>query len=171
MSLIFGHELMLLPGITQLFRYLEPGFDTSRVCIKIPSTWEGMIACRSLELAGVRTLATTLFTFAQAVLAAEVGCTYVAPYVNQLKVHFEPGSVVQFLSKMKCHLLITIQFYRREQAFAIVCRHSALLQVDPSQNSSSTGEFNLYRGDILSSRDRSYYDCSGSPRAIIETQF
>jgi transaldolase len=27
----------------------------------------------------------------QAVLAAEVGCTYVAPYVNELKVHFEPG--------------------------------------------------------------------------------
>ncbi|KAL2010463.1 hypothetical protein VTN00DRAFT_6270 [Thermoascus crustaceus] len=77
--------------ITQLFRYLDSGFDTSRVCIKIPSTWEGMLASRSLELAGVRTLATTLFTFAQAVLAAEVGCTYVAPYVNQLKVHFEPG--------------------------------------------------------------------------------
>lgn len=50
-----------------------------------------MIACRALEQAGVRTLATTLFTLAQAVLAAEVGCTYVAPYVNQLKVHFEPG--------------------------------------------------------------------------------
>ncbi|KAL1998475.1 hypothetical protein VTN02DRAFT_6097 [Thermoascus thermophilus] len=77
--------------ITQLFRHLEPGFDTSRVCIKIPSTWEGIMACRTLELAGVRTLATMLVTFAQAVLAAEAGCTYVAPYVNQLKVHFEPG--------------------------------------------------------------------------------
>jgi len=49
------------------------------------------MACRVLELAGVHTLATTLFTMAQAVLAAEVGCTYVAPYVNQLKVHFEMG--------------------------------------------------------------------------------
>jgi transaldolase len=49
------------------------------------------MACRALEMASVRTLATTLFTMSQAVLAAEVGCTYIAPYVNQLKVHFEPG--------------------------------------------------------------------------------
>lgn len=50
-----------------------------------------MMACRTLELAGVRTLATTLFSMPQAVLAAEVGCTYVAPYVNELKVHFQAG--------------------------------------------------------------------------------
>lgn len=77
--------------IIQLFQYLQPGFEQSRICIKIPSTWEGMVACRTLEQAGVHTLATTLFTLTQAVLAAEVGCTYIAPYVNQLKVHFEPG--------------------------------------------------------------------------------
>ncbi|KAE8349288.1 transaldolase [Aspergillus coremiiformis] len=77
--------------IIQLFQYLQPGFEQSHICIKIPSTWEGMMACQALEQAGVRTLATTLFTLTQAVLAAEVGCTYVAPYVNQLKVHFEPG--------------------------------------------------------------------------------
>ena len=51
------------------------------------------MACRTLESAGVHTLATTLFSMSQAILAAEVGCTYVAPYVNQLKVHFEPGLV------------------------------------------------------------------------------
>ncbi|OJJ48452.1 hypothetical protein ASPZODRAFT_62478 [Penicilliopsis zonata CBS 506.65] len=79
--------------IVKLFQHLQPGFDTSRICIKIPSTWEGLMACRTLELAGVRTLATTLFTMEQAILAAEVGCTYIAPYVNQLKVHFEPGFV------------------------------------------------------------------------------
>lgn len=77
--------------IVQLFQYLQPGFEQSRICIKIPATWEGLMACRTLELAGVHTLATTLFTMSQAVLAAEAGCTYVAPYVNQLKVHFEPG--------------------------------------------------------------------------------
>lgn len=49
------------------------------------------MACRTLEEGGVRTLATTLFSMPQAELAAEVGCTYVAPYVNELKVHFEEG--------------------------------------------------------------------------------
>ncbi|PYH92225.1 transaldolase [Aspergillus ellipticus CBS 707.79] len=77
--------------IISLTHHLNPTHPQSRICIKIPSTWEGLQACKILEQAGVRTLATTLFTFTQAVLAAEVGCTYVAPYVNQLKVHFEPG--------------------------------------------------------------------------------
>jgi transaldolase len=47
------------------------------------------MACSALEESGIRTLATTVFSMAQAVLAAEVGCTYVAPYVNELKVHFD----------------------------------------------------------------------------------
>lgn len=80
-------------GIVQFFQYVEPGFDVTRVVIKIPSTWEGLMACRTLEEGGVRTLATTLFSMPQAQLAAEVGCTYVAPYVNELKVHFEEGLV------------------------------------------------------------------------------
>ncbi|KAH8702264.1 putative transaldolase [Talaromyces proteolyticus] len=79
--------------IVYLFKDLAPQWDSSRICIKIPSTWEGMMACRTLQLAGVHTLATTLFSMPQAVLASEVGCTYIAPYVNQLKVHFEPGFV------------------------------------------------------------------------------
>jgi transaldolase len=83
----------IFAGIVYLFKEFAPNWDSSRICIKIPSTWEGMLACRTLQLAGVHTLATTLFSMPQAILAAEVGCTYVAPYVNQLKVHFEPGSV------------------------------------------------------------------------------
>ncbi|KAJ5955264.1 Aldolase-type TIM barrel [Penicillium viridicatum] len=79
--------------IVQLFQHVQPGFDITRVCIKIPSTWEGMMACRTLQLAGVHTLATTLFSMTQAVLAAEVGCTYIAPYVNELKVHVQAGFV------------------------------------------------------------------------------
>lgn len=77
----------------QLFQHVQPGFDVARIAIKIPSTWEGTMACRTLELAGVRTLATTLFSMPQAVLAAEVGCTYVAPYVNELKVQVNAGLV------------------------------------------------------------------------------
>ncbi|QQK43093.1 Transaldolase [Penicillium digitatum] len=79
--------------IVQLFQHVQPGFDATRICIKIPSTWEGMMACRTLELAGVHTLATTLFSMTQAVLAAEVNCSYIAPYVNELKAHVQAGFV------------------------------------------------------------------------------
>jgi transaldolase len=72
------------------FKHFSPDFDTSRVCIKIPSTWEGIQACRELERRGIKTLATTMFCMEQAVLAGDAGCTYIAPYVNELKVHFDP---------------------------------------------------------------------------------
>lgn len=78
-------------GLVQLFQHVQPGFDTNRIVIKIPSTWEGIMACRTLELAGIRTLATTLFSMSQAILAAEAGCSYVAPYVNELKVQVNAG--------------------------------------------------------------------------------
>ncbi|RSL91524.1 hypothetical protein CEP51_000161 [Fusarium floridanum] len=81
--------------IIDIFKALAPDFDTKRVCIKIPSTWEGLQACRSLEMKSIATLATTMFCMEQAALAAESQCTYIAPYVNELKVHFEEGYVDQ----------------------------------------------------------------------------
>lgn len=70
---------------------LDPSFTSENLSVKIASTFEGLIACKELQHAGIHTLATTLFTIEQAALAAEVGCSYIAPYVNELKVHFEPG--------------------------------------------------------------------------------
>lgn len=74
-----------LAGITSLCRRFEPSFDQSKLCIKVPSTWEGLQACRKLKSLGIQTLATTLFTLEQAILAAEVGCIYVSPFLHELK--------------------------------------------------------------------------------------
>lgn len=79
--------------IVSIFKHLDASFDAKRVCIKIPSSWEGLQACKVLEKEGISTLATTLFTIEQAAVAGEVGCHYIAPYVNELKVHFEPGFI------------------------------------------------------------------------------
>jgi transaldolase len=81
----------LIQGIVAVFEALAPEVGTKRLCIKIPSTWEGLQACMALEFEGIATLATTMFCMEQAVLAERVGCTYIAPYVNELKVHFEKG--------------------------------------------------------------------------------
>ncbi|PCH36836.1 aldolase [Wolfiporia cocos MD-104 SS10] len=67
------------------------GIPASRVCIKIPATPESIVACQYLEKIGIRTLATCLFSVPQAVAASQAGCLYVAPYFNELRVHFEPG--------------------------------------------------------------------------------
>lgn len=91
------HDLFVIPtdltklGLISLYRTILPSFPSERVCIKIPSTWEGLNACRVLEKKGIHTLGTILFSMEQVALAAEVGCSYIAPYVNELKVHFVPG--------------------------------------------------------------------------------
>ncbi|KAH8655966.1 hypothetical protein BGZ61DRAFT_192075 [Ilyonectria robusta] len=79
--------------VIQIFKALAPDFDAKRVCIKVPATWEGMQACRTLENKGISTLATTMFCMEQAALASDAQCTYIAPYVNELRVHFEAGAV------------------------------------------------------------------------------
>lgn len=63
-----------------------------RMCIKIPGTWHGIQACKALENSGpnsITTLATIMFRMEQAALAHDAGCTYIAPYVNELRVHFD----------------------------------------------------------------------------------
>lgn len=74
-----------------MVKEIEHDFDVSRMCMKIPSTWEGLEACRKLRSEGVKVLATTLFTMEQAAVAADSGCDYISPYINELKVHLEPG--------------------------------------------------------------------------------
>ncbi|KAL4926038.1 uncharacterized protein BDV17DRAFT_160433 [Aspergillus undulatus] len=42
-------------SIVQIFDILLP-IDATRICNKVPSTWEGLMACRTLKIAGVRAL-------------------------------------------------------------------------------------------------------------------
>jgi len=78
--------------IHKLFALIEIDFPASRICIEIHATWEGLAACGILEEHNIKTLATSLFTPEQAIAAAKAGCSYIAPYTNELKVHFEEGS-------------------------------------------------------------------------------
>ena len=68
-----------------LYKILDASFDLSRICVKIPSTWEGLRACQILQQHSVKTLATTVFNMEQVVLAGEAMCYYIAPYVDALK--------------------------------------------------------------------------------------
>ncbi|KAI4740280.1 transaldolase [Aureobasidium sp. EXF-12298] len=79
--------------IISIYKIVAPDHPSNRVCIKIPSSWEGIAACRELEKQGIVTLATTLFSMEQAALAASAGCSYIAPYVNELPVHFVAGHI------------------------------------------------------------------------------
>jgi transaldolase len=56
----------------------------SNVVIKLPLTWDGLKACKSLTSEGVKTNVTLCFSAPQALLAAKAGATYVSPFVGRL---------------------------------------------------------------------------------------
>ena len=64
--------------------YRQAGIDTSRVLIKIASTWEGIQAAGQLEQRGIHCNLTLMFSLAQAIATAEVGGTLISPFVGRI---------------------------------------------------------------------------------------
>ena len=56
----------------------------ANVAIKVPSTWDGFKACRTLSQLGRKVNVTLCFSANQALLAAKSGATYVSPFVGRL---------------------------------------------------------------------------------------
>ena len=54
------------------------------VCVKVPLTWDGLKACRTLTGEGIKVNVTLCFSPAQALLAAKAGATFVSPFVGRL---------------------------------------------------------------------------------------
>lgn len=64
--------------------YADLGISKDRVLIKIASTWEGIQAAKQLELLGIQCNLTLLFSFTQAVAAAEAGAFLISPFVGRI---------------------------------------------------------------------------------------
>jgi len=54
------------------------------VCIKVPLTWDGLKACRTLTSEGHMVNVTLCFSANQALLAAKAGATFVSPFIGRL---------------------------------------------------------------------------------------
>jgi fructose-6-phosphate aldolase 2 len=57
---------------------------SGKIVVKIPVTEEGIKAIKLLTAQNIPTLATTIYTSFQALIAAMAGANYVAPYVNRI---------------------------------------------------------------------------------------
>lgn len=64
--------------------YRAQGIEPERVLIKIAATWEGIAAARQLELEGVRTNLTLLFSPVQAAACAHAGVQLISPFVGRV---------------------------------------------------------------------------------------
>ena len=65
-------------------RYQQAGIDTDRILLKIASTWEGIKAAEHLEKQGIQCNLTLLFSFEQAVAAADAGAFLISPFVGRI---------------------------------------------------------------------------------------
>lgn len=64
--------------------YQSIGIDSSRVLIKIASTWEGIRAAEALQKQDINCNLTLLFSFAQARAAAEANAYLISPFVGRI---------------------------------------------------------------------------------------
>ena len=64
--------------------YEKAGVDSSRILIKIASTWEGIQAANELERRGIHCNLTLMFSLAQAIAAAKAGATLISPFVGRI---------------------------------------------------------------------------------------
>ena len=60
------------------------GIDKSRILVKIAATWEGLMAAKELEKDGITCNLTLIFSEAQAIVAADCGCTLISPFVGRI---------------------------------------------------------------------------------------
>jgi transaldolase len=54
------------------------------ITIKVPLTWDGLAACRSLRADGVMVNVTLCFSPVQAMMAAKAGATFISPFIGRL---------------------------------------------------------------------------------------
>jgi transaldolase len=64
--------------------YRKAGIARERILIKVGTTWEGIRAAEQLEKEGIHCNLTLLFSFAQAVAAAEAKVTLISPFVGRI---------------------------------------------------------------------------------------
>ena len=63
----------------------------SNIAVKVPLTWDGLKACKTLRQAGIMVNVTLCFSASQALLAAKAGATFVSPFVGRLDDVSEDG--------------------------------------------------------------------------------
>lgn len=54
------------------------------ITVKVPSTWDGMRACRALSDEGIKVNVTLCFSPLQAMLAAKSGATFISPFIGRV---------------------------------------------------------------------------------------
>ena len=83
--LSFDKDATVAKALHIISLYEDAGISRERVLIKIASTWEGIQAAKELEEKhNIHVNLTLLFSFSQAVAAAEANVTLISPFVGRI---------------------------------------------------------------------------------------
>lgn len=82
--LSFDTDQTIAKAESLIDQYAKVGIDSSRVLIKIASTWEGIRAAAELEKRGIHCNLTLLFGFEQARACADAGVFLISPFVGRI---------------------------------------------------------------------------------------
>lgn len=82
--LSFNTEATINKARKLISLYEAQNIDPKRVLIKIASTWEGIKAAEVLQKEGINCNLTLLFSFSQAVAAAQAGAYLISPFVGRI---------------------------------------------------------------------------------------
>lgn len=96
--------------------YAQQGVETSRILIKIASTWEGIQAARELQKEGVNCNMTLLFSFPQAVACADAGAFLVSPFVGRILDWYRQATGEQFSAENDPGVASVRRIYRYYKA-------------------------------------------------------
>ena len=77
---------------------------THQATIKLPCTYEGIKACKTLSFMGLRVNMTLVFSVEQAILCSLAGATYVSPFIGRLDDNGGNGiNLVRDIANVFCH--------------------------------------------------------------------
>jgi len=83
-KLAFDVDSSISRGRRIIAMYEELGVSKERVLIKLPATWEGIVAAETLEQEGIQCNLTLIFSFAQAVACAQRGAHLISPFTGRV---------------------------------------------------------------------------------------
>ncbi len=83
-SLSFDTQAMIQTAKRLIEFYQTRGVDSSRVLIKLASTWEGIEAAKVLEKQNIQCNLTLIFSFHQALAAAQANAFLISPFVGRI---------------------------------------------------------------------------------------
>lgn len=96
--------------------YDMAGVDTSRILIKIASTWEGIEAARQLEQQSIKCNLTLLFGFCQAQACADAGVYLISPFVGRILDWYKAATGLDYSAETDPGVLSVQRIYRYYKA-------------------------------------------------------